>query len=333
MNIGTIIEASMLKVRMRGGPHLGEVEEWFAQGLSPGDTFVFAGRLLRFLGIRDMTVEAANARSTEPPRIPTYEGGKLPLSTHLADRVRGLLAHRGEWRDLPDPVREWLSLQEARSVLPQPERLLVETFPRGGKFFLVAYCFEGRHAHQTLGMLLTRRMERMGLGPLGFVATDYVLAAWSFSRASDMASLFDEDMLGDDLEAWMAESSMLKRTFRNVAIIAGLIERQLPGQKKTGKQVTFSSDLIYDVLRKHEPDHILLRATRADAAGGLTDIGRLGAMLKRVKGRISLRALDRVSPLAVPVLLEIGREQVYGEALDLALNEAAEDLVREAMAA
>jgi ATP-dependent Lhr-like helicase len=129
----------------------------------------------------------------------------------------------------------------------------------------------------------------------------------------------------------MADSSMLKRTFRQVAIIAGLIERQLPGMKKTGKQVTFSSDLIYDVLRKHEPDHILLRATRADAAGGLTDIGRLAAMLRRVKGRISLRVLDRVSPLAIPVLLEIGREQAQGEAADLALEEAADLLVREAM--
>ena len=180
-------------------------------------------------------------------------------------------------------------------------------------------------------MLLTRRMERMGLGPLGFVATDYVLAVWSLHRAYDMAELFDEEMLGDDLDAWMADSSMLKRTFRQVAVIAGLIERQLPGMRKSGKQVTFSSDLIYDVLRKHEPDHILLRATRADAAGGLTDIGRLAAMLRRVKGRISLRALDRVSPLAIPVLLEIGREQVHGEAADLALEEAADLLVREAM--
>lgn len=123
---------------------------------------------------------------------------------------------------------------------------------------------------------------------------------------------------------------MLRRTFRKVAIVAGLIDRRLPGQEKTGRQVTFSADLIYDVLRKHEPDHVLLRATRADAASGMTDIGRLGQMLARVKGRITVRELDRVSPLAVPVLLEIGREQVYGTAMDALLDEAAEALLREA---
>ena len=216
--------------------------------------------------------------------------------------------------------------------MPGTDGLLVETFPRGGKNFLVAYCFEGRNAHQTLGMLLTRRMERAGIGPLGFVATDYVLAAWSVEAATDIAQLFDEDMLGDDLEAWMDESSMLKRTFRNVAVIAGLIERRYPGQQKTRRQVTFNSDLIYDVLRAHEPNHVLLRATRDDAAHGLTDVQRLGQMLNRVKGRIVHRRLDRVSPLAVPVLLEIGKEQVNGLGIDLLFDEAAKELIDEVLA-
>jgi len=174
-------------------------------------------------------------------------------------------------------------------------------------------------------------MERAGYGPLGFVATDYVLSVWSAHPVGDLAALFDQDMLGDDLEAWMDESSMLRRTFRNVAVIAGLIERNYPGQQKSGRQVTVSSDLIYDVLRAHEPDHILLRATRADAGHGLTDVRRLGAMLARVQGRITHRRLDKVSPLAVPVLLEIGRESVYGSAFDDLLDEAAEALIAEAM--
>jgi ATP-dependent Lhr-like helicase len=179
-------------------------------------------------------------------------------------------------------------------------------------------------------MLLTRRMERAGLQPLGFVATDYVIAVWSLQAPDRVDQLFDQDMLGDDLEAWMAESSLLKRTFRQVAVIAGLIERQLPGHEKTGRQVTINTDLIYDVLRRHEPDHILLQATRAEAAKGLTDIGRLGRMLARVQGRIRHRALERISPLAVPVLLDIGREHVAGSAIDALLDEAAEDLISEA---
>ena len=329
MNIGTIVEATTLKVRIKRGPYLGEVEEYFALGLEIGDSFLFSGQLLRFEGIRETTVEASRATG-DAPKVPAYVGGRLPLTTHLADRVREILARPADWGALPDQVREWLDIQLRRSSLPQPRGLLIESFPRGDKHFLVAYCFEGRNAHQTLGMLLTKRMERAGLAPLGFVATDYVIAVWSLSPVKNVKGLFDEDMLGDDLEAWMDESSMLKRTFRNVAVIAGLIERQLPGRRKTGRQVTFNSDLIYDTLRRHEPDHILLRATRRDAAKGLTDIGRLSALLKRAKGRILHRRLDRASPLAVPVLLEIGKERVEGSAVDLMLDEAAEELIAEA---
>ena len=215
--------------------------------------------------------------------------------------------------------------------MPRADSLLVETFPRRDREYMVAYTFEGRNAHQTLGMLLTKRMERLGYGPLGFVATDYVIAVWSVKPVTDVAALFDQDMLGDDLEEWMAESSLLKRTFRNVAVIAGLIERKLPGHEKTGRQVTFNSDLIYDVLRKHQPDHILVRATREDAARGLTDIHRLGALLMRVKGKIDHQVLDRVSPLAVPVLLEVGKEQVSsGDAIETLMDDFANDLIEEA---
>ena len=332
MNVGTIVEAVTLKVRMKRGRFLGEIEEYFVQGLTPGDTFIFSGQLLCFEGLRETVVEVSPGHGKDP-RVPAYAGGRLPLTTHLADGVRALLEADEKWPTLPAPVEEWLRMQQRKSVLPKRDRLLVEIFPRGERFYMVAYCFEGRNAHQTLGMLLTKRMERAGLDPLGFVATDYVIAVWSLQPAGDIDTLFGQDMLGDDLETWMAESSLLKRTFRNVAVIAGLIERKLPGHEKTGRQVTFNADLIYDVLRQHEPDHILLRATRADAARGLTDIRRLGEFLARVEHKIDVRALDRVSPLAVPILLEIGRESVHGRALKTLLNEAEDDLISEAMGA
>jgi len=123
----------------------------------------------------------------------------------------------------------------------------------------------------------------------------------------------------------------MKRTFRSCAIIAGLIERRYPGEEKSRRQLTISTDLVYDVLRRHQGDHILLRAARADAASGLLDIRRLSEMLSRIRGRIVHKPLDHVSPLSVPVLLEIGRETVYGEAAEWLLAEAADELVKEAM--
>jgi ATP-dependent Lhr-like helicase len=353
MNVGTIVEADMLKVRLvrarearhgysgpiaRGGKLLGQVEEYFVETLTPGDTFVFSGEILRYEVLVQDEVYVSRATG-EDPKIPSYEGGKFPLSTYLAERVRKLLADPAHWRALPDQVREWLDIQQWRSLVPAAGDLLVETFPRADKNFLVCYPFEGRLAHQTLGMLLTRRLERARLRPLGFVANEYALAIWGLgdpAHAIDrgelaLAALFDEDMLGDELEAWLEESALMKRTFRNCAIIAGLIERRFPGEEKSRRQMTVSTDLVYDVLRRHQGDHVLLRAARVDAATTALDIRRLGTMLSRVNGRIVHKALDRVSPLAVPVLLEIGSEPVSGEASDALLAEAEADLVREAM--
>jgi ATP-dependent Lhr-like helicase len=335
MNIGTIVEAPTLKIRLVGkrrgfGQALGEVEEYFVNMLTPGDTFMFAGRLLKFLRLRETVVEVMEGGTGEP-KVPAYEGGRMPMTTHLAGRVRAMLHEPGCWAGFPEDVQEWLRLQKQRSRLPGPDDLLVETFPRGGRWYMVAYCFEGRNAHQTLGMLLTKRLERFGYAPLGFVATDYVLATWSVHEPDNIAQLFAQDMLGDDLEAWMAESSMLRRSFRHVAVISGLIQRYQPGADKNRRQVTVNSDLIYDVLRKHQPDHILLRATRADATSGLIDLGRIALLLERAHHRIIHMALSRVSPLAVPVLLEIGRERVAGGATEDELLLEAEALVAEAM--
>jgi ATP-dependent Lhr-like helicase len=348
LNVGTIVAADMLKVRLvrsraskmipRGGRILGEVEEYFVETMVPGDTFVFAGEILQYEAIVEDEVYVSRAASDDP-KVPSYEGGKFPLSTYLADRVRAIISDPQAWRQLPAQVCEWLEIQQWRSQMPGRRELLVETFPRANKTYLVCYPFEGRLTHQTLGMLLTRRLERARLKPLGFVANEYALAVWGLGDVAariargelSLAELFGEDMLGDDLEAWLAESALMKRTFRSCAIIAGLIERRYPGQEKSRRQVTISTDLVYDVLRSHQPDHVLLRAARADAATGLLDVRRLGEMLSRIKGRIVHKALDHVSPLAVPVMLEIGREVVYGEAADALLAETEAELVKEAM--
>ena len=377
LNAGTIVESPMLKVRLigrgrvgaakragsragratgsttwghagqasalRGGRVLGEIDEYFAGELKPGDAFAFGGEIVRYEGHRETEVFVTRATASDP-MVPSYPGGRFPLSTHLASRVRAMLANPASWPALPPAVAHWLALQRERSAIPGADEVLIETFPYGGagneRHHMVLYPFEGRLAHQTLGMLLTRRLERIGAKPLGFVASDYALAVWGLSDLSyaiangglELARLLEEDMLGDDLDAWLAETSLMRRTFRHCAIISGLVERRHPGKEKSGRQLTVSSDLVFDVLRRHDPHHVLLEAAFTDAATGLLDIARLMVFLRRVKGRIRHIALAGPSPLSVPVLVEMGRETVHGEAREAMLREATDRLIREAMA-
>ncbi len=328
MNIGAIVETTTLKVKFTRGPALGEIEEYFVQTLREGDSFIFAGRILAFVKISkmDVIVEPTVARE---PKVPAYAGGRLPLTTDLSETVRHILESNELHKSLPAPVQEWLKSQQRYSKLPDTDTLLVETFQRGERNYLVAYGFEGRNAHQTLGMLITKRMERENLKPIGFVATDYAIAIWSLEKVTEPSTLFTPDILGDELEEWMAETTMLKRSFRQVATISGLIDKNVPGKEKTKKQVTINSDLIYDVLRKHQPDHILLEATRRDSARGLTDIRRLSNLLNRFENKITHVELSRISALAVPLLLEVGRESVMSSALETMLKELEVELINE----
>jgi ATP-dependent helicase Lhr and Lhr-like helicase len=329
LNAGIIVESPMLEVRFKNGRRLGKVEEAFGAQLSPGDTFVFAGMALEVERVEatDLIVRA----TAKHARFVSYMGARLAITATLADRVRTYLHDRAQWPRFPDDVRAWLEMQERRSAIPRPGQLLVETFPHEGRHHMVAYSFEGWNAHQSLGMLITRRMEAMGLKPLGFVANDYALAVYGLEKITDPAALFSPDILEHEFVEWVQGSALLKRAFREVAIIGGLVERQQPGKKKTGRQVTFSTDLIYDVLRKYEPDHLLLRAAWADARARMTDVGRLGHLLDTAADTMLHIDLPRVSPMAVPVLIMIGRESLpQGSADDVLLMEA-ETIAAEAM--
>jgi ATP-dependent Lhr-like helicase len=329
MNAGIIVDSEMLMVRFKNGRQLGKVEERFAAQLSPGDTFFFAGMSLEVEGLKDMDVIVRAAKKSAT--IPSYGGLRLPLTTHLASRVQAMLVDRAGWARFPDDVREWLEVQDYRSQLPGPGQLLVESFPHGGKHYSAYYTFEGWNANQSLGMLITRRMEERGLMPGGFVANDYCLAVWGLKRVEDPAPLLSPDILTHEFVDWVQESHLLRRAFREVAVISGLVERQHPGKRKTGKQVTFSTDLIYDVLKKYEPDHVLLEAAWADARARMTDVGRLADLLERSERELVHVELERVSPLAVPVMTMIGRESVPQGAVDDELLLEAESLAGEAM--
>ncbi len=331
MNIGTITDAEMVKVRWQnrhGGAPLGEVEEAFAATLSPGDTFLIGGQIVRYVGLREMALEVTPAPGREP-KIAVFSGTKFSTSTQLSERILRLL-DQPDWPGLPAHTAAWLSLQRDMSRLPQPDRLLVETFPAEGRAHLCLYGFAGRAAQQTLGLLLTRRMEEEDLNPLGFVATDYATLIWGLDPVPDPARLLDRTALRDGLDTWLKGNAVMKRTFRNVALVAGLIQRNHPGQRKSGRQATFSSDILYDTLHRFDPDHLLLQITREEAMRGLVSFGRIEEMLDRIGGRIDHVTPGRVTPLAAPLFLEHGRIPVEGAARDRLLEETTARLMAEA---
>ena len=329
MNIGTIQDSDTLKVRMRGrgGKPLGEVEESFAASLSPGDTFLIGGRIVRYEGLREMTVEVSRDAARKP-KIATFSGTKFATSTQLSARILTLFAAQ-DWPQLPAHTADWLALQRQVSRLPRQGRLQIESFPHDGRAHTCVYGFAGRNAQQTLGLLLTKRMEEMGLAPLGFVATDYATLIWGLDPLETPGPLFDRTALRDGLDRWLAGNAVMKRTFRASATIAGLIERNLPAStRKTGRQATFSSDILYDTLLKYDPDHLMLRITRTEALRGLVDFGRIEEMLDRVGDRIDHLKLERVTPLAAPLLLEVGKVPVAGAAEERLLAEESERLMQ-----
>jgi ATP-dependent Lhr-like helicase len=330
LNAGVIVEQPLLTVRFRNGRKLGTVEEGFASALTPGDRFFFAGLSLEVEQFKDTDIIVR--ASSKSAQVVTYGGQRMSMSTHLANRVRHMLCDRNDWHRFPDDVREWLEVQSERSVLPEPHQLLVETFPHEGHHYMVAYSFEGWNAHQSLGMLITRRMESAGLKPLGFVANDYGLACYGLEPIRDPKALFSPDILEQEFVTWVESSMLLKTAFREVAVIGGLVERQHPGKKKTGRQVSFSTDLIYDVLRRYEPEHLLLRAAWDDARRRMTELGRLVRLVDRASATMLHVELDRITPMAVPLMVIVGREALPpGAEADESLLMQAEELANAAM--
>jgi len=328
-NLGTITDTETLKVRLRGrGQPLGEVEESFAASLTPGDTFLIGGEVVRYEGLNELTVEVSRAPGRDP-KVAVFSGTKFSTSTLLTGRILEILA-QDTWPDLPPHTAAWLSLQRQVSRLPDRDTLLLESFPHEGREHLCVYGFAGRNAQQTLGLLLTKQMEDQGLAPLGFVATDYATLIWGLEPVTDPAPLFARETLRQGLDHWLRGNALMKRTFRNVALIAGLIERSHQGKRKTGRQATFSSDIIYDTLRRYDPDHLLLQITRDEAMRGLIDFARIEALLDRIHGRIDLRRLTRVTPLAAPLFLEHGKVPIYGHGRERLAESAALALMQAA---
>ena len=271
LNAGIIVEQTLLTVRFKNGRTLGTVEEGFAATLAPGDTFFFAGLGLEVEQLTDTDdlIVRASAQARRGSRPMAARACRCrPTSPTGCGHARSTAT---DWPRFPDDVREWLEVQVQRArSFPSRDQLLVETFPHEGRHYMVAYSFEGWNAHQSLGMLITRRMETRGL-QAARLRRQRLCARLLRTRADHRPGVAASraDILEHEFVDWVQSSNLLKRAFREVAVIGGLVERHHPGKRKTGRQVSFSTDLIYDVLRRYEPDHLLLarRLGRCAARG------------------------------------------------------------------
>ncbi|MAZ07519.1 MAG: DNA ligase-associated DEXH box helicase [Rickettsiales bacterium] len=315
MNVGTIVESQMLKVKLKN-KSLGNIEEWFIQKLKKGDTFIFGGETLRFESLKYDIVNVNKSKNTSP-RIPSYTGGKMPLSSKLAERVISIINDNEKWNKLPIDVRKWLDLQKKKSLLPPKDKLLIESFPRvkGNikEFYYIFYTFEGKNVNDTLGFVLSKFFQNKGYKPLGFVTTDYALALWVNRKISLLHKILNQDEIKKSLNEWLNESSLFKRNFRKVATISGLIDRGFP---KNRKKISFNSDLIFEVLMKYEKDHVLIKAAKDESKRDLVEIDRLYFYLDRVKEKIIYKNLDRISPFSVPLMIEINKEFINKKLID-----------------
>lgn len=320
MNIGTITSDGVMAVQFVKGKKLGFVEEAFIARLKPGERFLFAGRSLELKRVRDMTayVKTASAKDRQTPR---WMGGRMPLSSLLADEV---LARIDAYADGERSSREMQCLnpllqhQRAQSVLPSNRHLLIErtTSREGAHLYLFPYA--GRLAHEGLAMLLAWRISQTQAATFSFSANDY-----GFELLSRDAPELDEHSLREwlspanlqnDIEHSLNAAEMAKRHFRDIARIAGLVFPGRPGKHKSLRQIQASSGLIFDVLRDYDPDNRLLQQARQEALQRELDFDRLHTALERIQSiPLKLVNTERLSPFAFPLWVERLRGQLSSE--------------------
>lgn len=323
MNIGTIVSDASMAVQYVGGAKIGTVEEGFAARMKPGDCFLFGGRLLELVRIREMTAwvrRASGARAA----VPRWNGGRMPLSSTLADAVvqQLALAAAGRWTS-PElrSLRPLLEVQQRWSVLPTPETLVAETLKTREGWHLFLYPFAGRQVHLGLASLIAWRAARQAPRTFSMAVNDYGFELLS-ATAVDWAALLPPALTPiDDPAALLHEvldslnaSELAQRRFREIARVAGLIFQGYPGERRSSRQLQASSSLFWEVFRKYDPANRLLHQAERELLAQELEIGRLAASLQRMAGqRLALQALQRPTPFAFPLMVERFREQLSNE--------------------
>jgi ATP-dependent Lhr-like helicase len=343
LNIGTIASDAGLLVQYGPTPpgkKLGIVEESFIARMRPGDRFWFAGRLLELSRVRDSTAYVRKANGGKAT-IPRWGGGRMPLSTTLADAMVEQLALAAQGRfDSPElqAAAPMLELQGRWSALPTPQTLLAETLRTREGWHLFLYPFAGRNVHLGLASLLAWRAGQASAGTFSIAVNDYgfeLLSGAERDWARDLPGLLDASSAMGELAAQVLGSlnagELTRRRFRDIARIAGLVPSAHPGARKSARQLQASSSLFYDVFRKYDPKNSLLRQAEREVLESELDIGLLRDHLQRMRARTLVhKALERCSPLAFPLMVEGFREKLSNEALTARISRMAAQLERAA---
>jgi ATP-dependent helicase Lhr and Lhr-like helicase len=325
MNIGTIVSDASMAVQYLGGGKIGHVEESFAARLKPGDCFTFGGRLLELVRIHDMTAWVKRATGRKPA-VPRWNGGKMPLSTTLADAVVAQLA-RVQAGDFDDPelqaARPLLELQAKWSALPSPDTLLAEVLHSREGTHLFLYPFAGRHAHLGLANLIAWRMAQHRPNTFSIAVNDYgfeLLSATEIDWPSLLPGLLkeqtDEATLLSEILHSLNASELAQRRFREIARVSGLIFQSHPGEKRSSRQLQASSSLFWEVFRKYDPGNRLLQQAEAELLAQELELGRLREALSRMAQQaLVLKNLERPTPFAFPLMVERLREKLSNESV------------------
>ncbi len=320
MSIGTITSDGMVKVSYLKGGALGSIEESFIARLRPGDRFVFAGRVLELVMVKEMTAYVRKA-SGASGNVPHWMGSRMPLSSQLAGAVRVQLAaaHAGRY-DSPEmeAVRPILALQEAWSRLPTPGELLIESTRSRDGYHLFVFPLAGRLVHEGLSTLVAFRMTRAAPRTISAFATDYgfeLLAPTPFEVSeADWRRYLCTDNLLEDVLACVNGTELARRQFRDIARVAGLIFSGYPGARKSTRQLQASSGLLFDVFAQYDPANLLLDQARREVLQQQLDLVRLEATLTAIAHQsLAIVPTKRMTPLAFPIWAERIRTQVSSE--------------------
>jgi len=311
MGIGSIVADAAVAVRFSNGHTLGSIEESFITRLRKGERFVFAGRVLELVRLYQMTATVRKATGRKGT-VPRWQGGKMPLSTQLADAVRARLGEASAGRfDGPElaALQPLLERQRDLSVIPRPDQLLIETVSLRNGHHAFLFPFGGRLAHEGLGAVLSLRLSRLRPATVTAVVNDYGIELVTDDPVDlaepEWRELLSPEGLVEDMAASVNESEMARRQFREIARIAGLTHQGYPGRASPARHLQASSDMFYEVFEQFDPDNLLLDQARREVIEGQLEVKRLRETLEACAGReIVLRAPERVTPLAFPLFAE-----------------------------